>query len=210
MQMGHSSSSSPPCAPANTMWRKLLYSGFETCFGPSTQGAGTKTHLKSRFCLQHFEKKGRDVRIEMDPPPVLVGLSHTAVMLPGLSIIVSSGTPFKSTTRTATRPVLGLAWSTVPKCPFKSHRAFKSWIRTRCPGGLPPNTNASVLHKCSHRPFRLLLRSGNGCNCKHARNTHRQNRRTQRTLVGHTHAACTDQRCNRITLGPFEGVPVCA
>ena len=22
--------------PANTMWRKLLYSGFETCFGPST------------------------------------------------------------------------------------------------------------------------------------------------------------------------------
>ena len=34
----------------NTMWRKILYSGFETCFGPSTQGAGTKTHLKSRFC----------------------------------------------------------------------------------------------------------------------------------------------------------------
>ena len=32
------------------MWRKFLYSGFETCFGPSTQGAGTKTHLKSRFC----------------------------------------------------------------------------------------------------------------------------------------------------------------
>ena len=31
------------------MWRKFLYSGFETCFGPSTQGAGTKTHLKSRF-----------------------------------------------------------------------------------------------------------------------------------------------------------------
>ena len=35
--------------PANTMWRKLLYSEFETCFGPSTQGAETKTHLKSRF-----------------------------------------------------------------------------------------------------------------------------------------------------------------
>ena len=35
---------------ANTMWRKLFYSGFETCFGPSTQGAGTKTHLESRFC----------------------------------------------------------------------------------------------------------------------------------------------------------------
>ena len=41
---------SPEKWPANTMWRKLLYSGFETCFGPSTQGAGTKTHLKSRFC----------------------------------------------------------------------------------------------------------------------------------------------------------------
>ena len=38
-------------APANTMWRKLLYSGFKTCFGPSTQGAGTKTHLKSRCCV---------------------------------------------------------------------------------------------------------------------------------------------------------------
>ena len=37
-------------SPVNTMWRKLLHSGFETCFGPSTQGAGTKTHLKSRFC----------------------------------------------------------------------------------------------------------------------------------------------------------------
>ena len=24
----------------------------ETCFGPSTQGAETETHLKSRFCLQ--------------------------------------------------------------------------------------------------------------------------------------------------------------
>ena len=42
--------------PANTMWRKLLYSGFETCFGPSTQGAETKTHLKSRFCA--ILKKG--------------------------------------------------------------------------------------------------------------------------------------------------------
>ena len=38
------------------MWRKLFYSGFETCFGPSTHGAGTKTHLKSRFCA--ILKKG--------------------------------------------------------------------------------------------------------------------------------------------------------
>ena len=45
---------------SNTMWHKLFYSGFETCFGPTTQGAGTKTHLKSIF-LRHFEKKGRDV-----------------------------------------------------------------------------------------------------------------------------------------------------
>ena len=48
--------------PANTMWRKLLYSGFETCFGPSTQGAGTKTHLKSRFSAI-LKKRGRDVKI---------------------------------------------------------------------------------------------------------------------------------------------------
>ena len=32
------------------MWLNLLYSGFETCFGPSAQGAETETHLKSRFC----------------------------------------------------------------------------------------------------------------------------------------------------------------
>ena len=30
------------------MWLKLLYAGFETCFGPSTQGTGAKTHPESR------------------------------------------------------------------------------------------------------------------------------------------------------------------
>ena len=60
-----------------------ISSGFEACFGPSTQGAGTqgagtqgagtKTHLKSRFCSQAilikrgvmyaFDKKKRDVRV---------------------------------------------------------------------------------------------------------------------------------------------------
>ena len=46
--------------PANTkytVWRQFLYSGIETCFGPSTQGAGAKTHLKSRFCAI-FQKRG--------------------------------------------------------------------------------------------------------------------------------------------------------
>ena len=64
------------CHEANTLRRKLLHSGFhtpkavtyhgptviwlfmighslgrmETCFGPSTLGAATETHLKSRFC----------------------------------------------------------------------------------------------------------------------------------------------------------------
>ena len=33
---------------------KLLYAGFETCFGPSTQDAGTKTHVESRFCAILF------------------------------------------------------------------------------------------------------------------------------------------------------------
>ena len=46
------------------MWRKFLYSGFETCFGPSTQGAETKTHLKSR--LRHFEKRGAILECEID------------------------------------------------------------------------------------------------------------------------------------------------
>ena len=32
------------------MWHKLLYSGVKTCIGPSTQGAGSTTDLKSRFC----------------------------------------------------------------------------------------------------------------------------------------------------------------
>ena len=40
--------------PVNAMWRKLLYSGFKTRFGPSTQ---------AQFLLaSHFEKKGRNVR----------------------------------------------------------------------------------------------------------------------------------------------------
>ena len=38
------------CLQAMQMWRKFLYSRFDMCFGPGTQGAGTKTHLKSRFC----------------------------------------------------------------------------------------------------------------------------------------------------------------
>ena len=50
--------------PANTMWRNLLYSGSETCFGPSTQGAGIRYQNTSQIqILGHFEKKGRDVRI---------------------------------------------------------------------------------------------------------------------------------------------------
>ena len=44
---------------ANTMWRKLLYSGFETCFGPSTQGAGIRYQNTSQIqILRHFEKRG--------------------------------------------------------------------------------------------------------------------------------------------------------
>ena len=81
------------CWPANTMWRKLLYSGFntpkavtyheptvmwlcmighslgrmETCFCPSTQGALTRTRLKSRFCLQAIlTKRGAMSEFEID------------------------------------------------------------------------------------------------------------------------------------------------
>ena len=46
------------------MWRELLCSGFETCFGPthpSKVHLGQKTHLKSKS-LRHFPKrKGSDV-----------------------------------------------------------------------------------------------------------------------------------------------------
>ena len=78
---------------SNAMWRKLFYSGFhtpkavpyheptvlwlfmighslgrvETCFGPSTQGAGTKTHLKSRFCAI-LKKRGAMI-FGIDAPP---------------------------------------------------------------------------------------------------------------------------------------------
>ena len=56
-----------PSWPANTMWRKLLYSGFETSFGPSTQGAETKRHLKSRFCAI-LKKMGVMYEFEIDWP----------------------------------------------------------------------------------------------------------------------------------------------
>ena len=39
------------------MWRKLLYSGFETWFGQCNQGAWTNIHCKSRFCA--ILKKGK-------------------------------------------------------------------------------------------------------------------------------------------------------
>ena len=37
----------------------------ETCFGPSTQGAETKTHLKSRFCAI-LKKRGFMYEFEID------------------------------------------------------------------------------------------------------------------------------------------------
>ena len=51
-------------APAKTMWCKLLYSGFETRFGPSTQGAGIRYQNSSQIqILRHFEKKKeRDIQ----------------------------------------------------------------------------------------------------------------------------------------------------
>ena len=55
---------------ARPMWFKFFYPGFETCFGwgalepggATVQvGPDSKTHLKSRFCLQAILKKGSDV-----------------------------------------------------------------------------------------------------------------------------------------------------
>ena len=57
----------------NTMWRKLLYSGFETCFGPSpapkVPGSDIKTHLKSRFCTI-LKKRGVVLECEIGCWPV--------------------------------------------------------------------------------------------------------------------------------------------
>ena len=85
----HPKNTSPPplmssqvrCSPVNTIWRKCLYSGFETCFGPSTQGAGTKTHLKSRCCAI-LTKRGAILEFEIDGPSMA-----------GASIIVNTVAP---------------------------------------------------------------------------------------------------------------------
>ena len=55
---------------SNTMWRKLFYSGFETCFGPSTQGAGIRYQNTSQIqILRHFEKKRAAMYFWIDAPP---------------------------------------------------------------------------------------------------------------------------------------------
>ena len=61
-------------ASTNTIWRKLLYSGFEKCFAPSTKGAGTKTHLKSRFCTILKNTKGTMLNWKMTGRPLDVRL----------------------------------------------------------------------------------------------------------------------------------------
>ena len=67
-----------PLRDANIMWRKLLYAGFlfmighslgrvETCFSPSTQGAGIRYQNTSEIQIllaSHSEKKGRDIECE--------------------------------------------------------------------------------------------------------------------------------------------------
>ena len=46
------------------MWRKRLDSGFEACFGASTQGAGIRYQNTSQIkILRHFEKKGARCKI---------------------------------------------------------------------------------------------------------------------------------------------------
>ena len=56
------------------MWRKFLYSGFETCFGPSTQGAGIRYQNTSQIQIfRHFEKKGRDVKFGMTGQCLCIG-----------------------------------------------------------------------------------------------------------------------------------------
>ena len=60
------------------MWLKLLHAGFEMCSGPSTQGAGTNTHLESRWCavliLYNLCSTGRVLCVvpELKPRPVML------------------------------------------------------------------------------------------------------------------------------------------
>ena len=62
VQVGNDFGNRGTCRP--NMWRKLLYSGFETCFGPCTQGAGIRYQNTSRIqILRHSDKKGRDISI---------------------------------------------------------------------------------------------------------------------------------------------------
>ena len=55
--------------PVNTMWRKLLYSGFETCFGHSTQGAEIRYQNTSQIQIlatSYFEKN--ESKYDVDRP----------------------------------------------------------------------------------------------------------------------------------------------
>ena len=50
------------------MWRKLFCSGFETCFGPSTQGAGIRYQNTSRIqIVRHFEEEGAPCNLGLTP-----------------------------------------------------------------------------------------------------------------------------------------------
>ena len=49
---------------------------FETCFGPSTQGAATKTHLKTRVCAIS-KKRGVGGAVGFETGPVPRTLYHT-------------------------------------------------------------------------------------------------------------------------------------
>ena len=47
-----------PSRPVQQMWFKLLYTGFETCFPPSTKGAGIKKNISQIQFLRHFKTRG--------------------------------------------------------------------------------------------------------------------------------------------------------
>ena len=57
--------------PVNTVWRKLLYSGFETCFGLSTQGAGLRYQNTSQIQIllaSHCDKRGAMLKCVIGRP----------------------------------------------------------------------------------------------------------------------------------------------
>ena len=78
------------------MWRKFLYSGFETRFGPSTQGAGIRYQNTSQIqILRHFDKKrGAVLKFGIGWPRLYSGSDNHDVATPIYVLLLPLVWPF--------------------------------------------------------------------------------------------------------------------